>query len=135
MTDKRKIAVAVIIAALAVTTAIVLYPHGIEVEIEGEGTVTPSDGSVRFYQDIEFSLEPSTGWYIGEVTLDGKDVEVVDGKVTVSASALNFSTMGLKVTFVQGSPEDVRSLTVRSNEGGSTDPHGTVEYAKGLLTN
>lgn len=132
MTDRRKIAVAVIIAALAVTTtAIVLYPHSIEVEIEGEGTVTPSDGSVRFYQDIEFSLEPAAGWYVGEVTLDGKDVEVVDGKVTVSASALELSTMRLKVTFVQGSPEDVRSLTVRSNEGGSTDPHGTVEYAKG----
>lgn len=134
MTDKRKIAVAAIIAALAVTTtAIVLYPHSIEVEIEGEGTVTPSDGSVRFYQDIEFSLEPAVGWYVGEVTLDGKDVEVVDGKVTVSASALDFSTVRLKVAFVQGSPEDVRSLTIRSNEGGSTDPHGTVEYAKGTI--
>ena len=134
MTDIHKAMVAIIIAALTVTTTtLVLYPHSIEVEIEGEGTVTPSDGSIRFYQDMEFSLEPATGWYVDEVTLNGKDVKVVDGKIIVSASALDFSTMRLKVTFVQGSPEDVRSLTVESNEGGSTDPHGTVEYAKGTI--
>lgn len=135
MTDIHKVMVAIIIAALTVTTTatLVLYPHSIEVEVEGEGTVTPSDGSARFYQDMEFSLEPATGWYVDEVTLNGKDVKVADGKVIVSASVLDFSTLRLKVVFVQGFPEDVRSLTVESNEGGSTDPHGTVEYAKGTI--
>lgn len=132
MTDIHKAMVAIIIAALTVTTTtLVLYPHSIEVEVEGEGTVTPSDGSARFYQDMEFSLEPATGWYVDEVTLNGKDMKVADGKVIVSASALDFSTLRLKVVFVQRSPEDICSLTVESNQGGSTNPHGTVEYAKG----
>ena len=129
-TVKRVASVTVLIVAL-LATAIVLYPHEVEVSWEGEGTVTPEGENIRFYESLDLSIEPAEGWTIGSVTINGKDAGIVGNSYSLSVSAFDFSPLKVHVIFVQDEQPEAHTVTVTSTDGGTISPSGSVEVEDG----
>ena len=133
MNDKKaKISAAVVaIVLVAIAAVVILYPHEIEVSWEGEGDVTPDEGSMRFYESMDLRIEPADGWTVGSVTVDGEAVELRDDTYSLKVSAFDFSATEFHVVFVQDEPPETHIVTVTSTDGGTISPSGAVEVADG----
>ena len=123
---RRKLVIAVVAIAVILVAWFLTIHHEIDIDVEGEGTVDPMDASMRHLGSVEFRIEPADGWTISVVELDGDTVETDDGVLrlerVVSDHTIHVVFTEVQETFV---------LTVASNEGGTTDPEGTVAVRGG----
>ncbi len=124
---RRKIAAA-IIAAIAIVLAVwfLSIHHHIDVEAEGEGTVSPDGATVGHLGSVTFEFIPADGWTLKEVLLDGRHAELTDGKLVLRWIVSNHS-----VKAVFSGPQESYSLTVDSDSRGSVSPSGTAVYPAG----
>lgn len=123
---RRKLAILVIVIAVILAAWFLSIHHEIDVEVEGEGTVDPSDAIVRHLGSAEFRIVPAEGWRISLVEVDGEAVEIEDGVLRLERVV---SDHKIRVVFAE--EEEIHVLTVASNDGGTTDPEGTVKIRCG----
>ena len=130
MNEKRRaLAIAVVAIMIVVAAVIILYPHRFEVTSEGNGEVSPSEGSVRFYEGFEITAIPDEGWRIGHVELDGEPVDFHGSAMEFRVSAFDFSVHRIHVVFVPDTEE--HQVTITHISGGSVEPSGTVTVSDG----
>lgn len=114
---------------LVVSVAVVLLlPHHIHTEVEGRGSIELSDDSVRCYEVLRVEFVPDDGWHLSSVYVDGVEYEADDG--VLEFSQIFYSHL---IRAVFAADADVRTLTVVSNDGGTTDPSGTTTHTAGTV--
>lgn len=123
---RRKLAVVVLVIAAVLVAWFLSVHHDIDVEVEGEGSVDPMGATVGHLGSVEFRIVPADGWRIAAVELDGEPVET-DGGVLRLERVVSDHT----VRAVFAEDPGYHTLTVSSNEGGSTDPEGAVTARSG----
>lgn len=123
---RKKLAIAIAVVAVVLVAWFLTIHHEIDVEVEGEGSVDPMDATLRHLGSAEFRIVPADGWMISVVELDGSQVEIDDGVLRLERVVSDHT---IRVVFIED--PDVRILTVSSNEGGTTDPEGTVSFRSG----
>ncbi len=123
---RRKLAVVVLVIAAVLVAWFLSVHHDIDVEVEGEGSVDPMGATVGHLGSAEFRIVPADGWRIAAVELDGEPVET-DGGVLRLERVVSDHTV--RAVFAEDPGH--HTLTVSSNEGGSTDPEGTVTARSG----
>ena len=94
------IAFVLMIAIAAGTVA--FYPHEVEITFDGEGTVEPSGKqNVTSLSELEIEINPSVGWKVGSVTVDGKGIKYDNsGKLTFKPNLFGFNSHNIYVEFV-----------------------------------
>lgn len=126
---RRAAAIAIVAIVIVVAAIVILYPHRFEVTSEGNGEVTPSEGSIRFYESFEVTAAPNEGWRIGQVLLDGNEVEFDRGTISFSVSVFDFSIHRIHVVFVPDVEE--HQVTITYTSGGTVEPYGTISVPEG----
>ena len=107
-----KTAVIALILMVAVAGIIVaFYPHDIEISYEGNGKVSPlGEQNVNVLSPIDIEIEPSEGWKVGHIFIDGKETEYNNtGKITFTPDLFGFSSHTIHVEFVESTD---RLLTI-----------------------
>lgn len=134
--NRERIAAVIMATVLVVVAVLVIYPHHVEVESEGNGTVSHSgDNTLRFYRDLTLNISPDHG-YTAEVYVDGtlKAEDVTE--YTFKVSILDLSPHTIKVVFVKETPVVVeQTLTVTSEGDGTVTPSGTSTHPEGTTVN
>lgn len=126
---RRALAIAIVAIIIVIAAIIILYPHQFEATSEGNGKVSPSDGTVRFYEGFEITAIPDEGWHIGHVELDGNPIDFDGSEMKFRVSAFDFSVHRINVVFVPDT--EVHIVTVTHTSGGSVEPSGTVSVSDG----
>jgi|GEM_PF-1115580 len=107
-----KTAVITLILMIIVAGAIVaFFPHDIEISYEGNGKVSPlGEQNVNVLSPIDIEIEPSEGWKVGHIIIDGKETEYNNtGKITFRPNIFGFSSHTIHVEFVESTD---RLLTI-----------------------
>jgi len=126
--DNRKKKAAAVIAIIIVVLVVwfLSIHHDIDVEVDGEGTVSPDGATVGHLGSVTLEFAPANGWVLKEVLLDGNTVELTDGKLVLKRIVHDHF---VKAVFVEAT--DTYALTVTSNGHGSVSPSGTTSYPAG----
>lgn len=130
----RYAAVAIIVVIVIVVAVLALYPRHFEVTLEGEGSVSVSEGDVNAIEGETVSIVPADGWFIASVTVDGTPVTTDDGNVTIEASLFDLSSITIHVVFSERPVEPVietHTVTVTHTDGGVVTPSGEVVVEDG----
>ncbi len=120
---KRILAVLLIVVAV-LTVWYVTIDHTIDVEVTGEGEVTPMHAEVRHLGSMEILIEPAEGWVTGSILVNGESMVCDDGRLTLSGITVDKSVL---VTFVRSEA----ILEVITGHGGTAIPYGTMGYPHG----
>ena len=123
---RRKLAIIVVVIAVVLVAWFLSIHHDIDVEVEGEGTVDPTDESVRHLGSAEFRIVPAEGWIISSVEVDGESADIKDGVLRLERVVSDHT---VQVVFVED--QGTHELSIVSNEGGTTDPEGAVSFRDG----
>ena len=126
---RRAAGIAIVAIVIVVAAIVILYPHRFEVTSEGGGEVMPSGGSIGFYEGFEITAVPDEGCRIGQVLLDGNEVEFDRGTISFSVSVFDFSMHHIHVVFVPDTVE--HRVTITHTSGGTVEPSGTVSVPDG----
>jgi len=122
---KKAVAVIAVIVIVLVVWFLSIH-HEMDIEVEGEGTVSPDGATVGHLGSVTLEFVPADGWALKEVLLDGSPAELTDGKLVLKWVVSNHH---IKAVFVETA--ESYSLTVTSNGQGSVTPSGTTAYPAG----
>lgn len=127
-------AVAATVLVIIAVAVIALYPHHVELTSEGQGTVSPVSGDLRFYQTFEAEAVPADGWHVADVRADGAEAELDGNIIRIGVSPFRFSGSSVHVVFEEDAPvpgDEKHTVTVTSTSGGSIEPSGTITVEDG----
>ena len=130
------VAAIVVVVLISVAATMMFYPREVNITVEGEGSVTPTDGEVNLLEELTVTSSPADGWIIESITVDGASLEV-SKTFKISASALDFSDINVHIVFTETSdpePEPVpetHTVTITSTGEGSITPSGTITVEDG----
>lgn len=129
----RYAAVAIVVVIVIVVAALALYPRHFEVTLEGEGSVSVSEGDVNAIEGETVSIVPADGWFIASVTVDGKPVTTDDGNVTIETSLFDLSSIAVHIVFSEMpvEPAITHTVTITHTDGGDVTPSGAVVVEDG----
>ncbi len=126
--NRRRNAAIVAVIIIVLVVWFLSIHHEIDVEVEGEGTVSPDGVTVGHLGSATLEFIPDEGWMLEEVLLDGEPVELDDGKLVMRWIVSDHS---VKAVFVESGIKEKHTLTVTSDGNGSVSPSGTVSYPAG----
>ena len=115
-----------LLTLLSAGVCVMAPSHTIAVEIEGEGSATPSGSVVGHDRSAEITLTPASGWELSSVTINGTPA-TADGQVL----NLKHVKEDLLVKAVFEKIPDTVVLIPAAGEGGSIDLFGHDTYIKG----
>lgn len=127
---RKKLAIIILLLLLiAAAAAAVWLSQGedeqtwkVTVEVEGEGTADPMEAAIEDGGTLTIQLTPAEGWELSEVYLDGELTNFAGREFTISDIREDHK---VRAVFVEIVPVPTSyTLTVVSNDGGSTDPTG-----------
>ncbi len=128
--DRKKVVAAVIAVIIIVLVAWFLsIRHEIDVEVDGEGKVSPDGATVGHLGSVTLEFIPAEGWELKEVLLDGSPAELTDGKLVLKWVVSNHHVKAIFAEEAKGTYD----LFVGSDGQGSVRPQGTTPYPVGTM--